>query len=307
MYRVTQNSGDTVAVPHLVIARLADYDADEARFRVALHMLAGAGGTAESVAAALNLDIVKAASALAYWEGAGLLERSAAPAAAAEPKTALRKRLSAREVVQAGAQDPTLGMLVQEMQRVFGGVVSESDSCVFATLYMEDGFAADLILMCASYCASMGKVNSRYIEKVLFSWRREGITDCCTADMYLKQLALREQQEQQVAEIFCMDKPVFTLAERRRIAEWFEDFGYGKEMIEAARLAAGDKKGEVKYIHAILKKWFSSGHKTPKDVQMSGSGQNHNLRVDGSRDISPQQDILQQGGYVPMRQRGINT
>lgn len=293
MYRVVETGGDSIAVPQVVFTKLTAPSSGEARFRVALYMLANGKADAAGVAQALHIRPEKAEKALEYWEGAGLLESAAPPKSAPLPEVeaAPRKRLTTPEVAKAGKKDPMLGRLVGELQRIFGGVVSQSDINIFVTLYAEDKFPADLILIAATHCASQKKASARYIEKVLFGWRKDGIDTCEQADQYLRLLAQREKREKQMAGIFQTDVAAFTLAERRRIAEWFEEFGYGREMIQSARLVAGENAGNVRYVAGILKNWHGKGYRTPNDVQRSQ--ENANIRVQGPQaGLAPEENLL---------------
>ena len=74
IYRLKPQQGDTVAVPQLVFARLGA--AEEASVRVALYVLATGVTDPDKLCADLKLrSRISAESALAYWAGAGLLER----------------------------------------------------------------------------------------------------------------------------------------------------------------------------------------------------------------------------------------
>ena len=74
IYRLKPQQGDTVAVPQLVFARLGA--AEEASVRVALYVLATGVTDPDKLCADLKLrSRITAESALAYWAGAGLLER----------------------------------------------------------------------------------------------------------------------------------------------------------------------------------------------------------------------------------------
>lgn len=302
MYRAAEIGGDAIQVPQLVFSKLGAPGATDARFRVALYVIGRREAAAEEVARALHIKQAEAESALAFWEGAGLLVKIAAPQTAAPP-LAVRRRLTTREVTQAGSNDPMLGQMVEELQRIFGGVVSPSDINILVTLYVVDGLPPDLILLAASHFAARGVYSARYLEKTLRAWQRDGIQDYAGAEQYLQMLAKREKREAEVAKMLAMPKEAFTLAERKRIALWYEEYGYDKRMIEAARLAAGEKQNEVLYLAGILKKWYGKGYKNPRDIQQNE--ENRNLRVQGGQ--KPNTDATNILGsmteYVPRKQR----
>ena len=94
IYRLKELKGDTIAVPQLVFSKLGI--AEEYNVRVALYVLATGVPDPDKICADLKLrSRISAESALAFWAGAGLLERyeeNAAPGAEpSAPVSALRK------------------------------------------------------------------------------------------------------------------------------------------------------------------------------------------------------------------------
>lgn len=292
MYYVLENTGDSIAVPQIVFAKLTAPSANDERFRVALYMLATGSADILTVSSALKIKPENAAKALEYWEGAGLLEaKTNTPSATTELEPRSRTRLTTADVAEIAQADSMLGKVIDEIQHILGGVVSQADINIFVTLYSQDKFEADLILLATAHCVSLQKISAKYIEKVLFSWRRAGITTCEQADAYLQTLAKREQREHKIAKMVGLDAKSFTLSERKHIAEWFEVYAYGKEMIQAARLSAGEKGNNIRYISGILKNWYKKGYRTPNQVAQSENISN--IRVQGPEEtIAPEENIL---------------
>ena len=141
----------------------------------------------------------------------------------------------------------------------------------------------------------------RRIARVLLSWYGEGIRSCADLERHLALLALRERCETEVAEI--LDAPVssFTTGERTLIARWYEEYGYGREMIEAACQRAGEKRS-ARYLNGMLKKWYAKGYRTPRDLEAEGPA---NIQEAG-REITPERDLLLRNpDYTPtFRKRG---
>ena len=74
IYRLKELKGDTIAVPQLVFSKLGI--AEEYNVRVALYVLATGVTDPDKLCADLKLrSRISAESALAFWAGAGLLER----------------------------------------------------------------------------------------------------------------------------------------------------------------------------------------------------------------------------------------
>lgn len=302
MYRAIKTGGDVVPVPQLVFSKLMASGADEARFRVALYALTQPEIDVKGTAAALRLRQQDVKNALEFWEGAGLLECVHTAQPQVEPFA--RQRLNTQQANQAANKDKTLQKLYAEVQRIFGGVVSQADYNIFTTLYVEDKMPADLIALAAAHCAAQGKTSARYIEKMLLGWRRDGITTSQQADEYLQTLARRARREKKIAAMIGLPEDSFTVRERKYIAAWYEEYGYNSKMIETARLAAGNRAGEVPYLNGILKKWYAKGYQTPRDVQQAG--ENRNVQPQPQRAGAKQGEdvLLNAATYVPQHRQG---
>ncbi len=290
-YQLAKNTGDSVAVPRLVFSKLPELEEDW--LRVALYALDTGETDAARVASALRLKTPESARrALAYWKGAGLFADAAAPAGelAAAP---VRAHLTTPEVAQASLCDPAVAGLLQECQRLIGGVVPQSDANIFASLYLTDGLPVDMILLGVSHCAAHGKRSARYIERMLLGWQREGIDSGEAAERYLRLLQQRAENERETAELLGLPDAKFTRGERAAIADWYENFGYDRAMIAEAIGYAGEKKN-VRYVNGILRAWYTKGFKNVQDViaesKLSGSNvqsaeksQTHNILGGGLR------------------------
>ncbi len=305
MFKLTENHGDSIPVPQLVFSRLGFPEVDEPRVKVALFMLASGECGPQQVAAGLHIRQEDAEKALLYWEGAGLLQRAAPAGESPElpPPPEKRRHMHTAQANLALGRDPVLGAMMQELQRIFGGVVNQKEYDIYCTLYCQDGFAADLILMAAMHCAAEQRCGASRVERTLLAWRKAGIDDCAAADAYLRLLAGREERYQRLAGLFGQKKPGFTAAERRMVDSWYEEFGYDDEMVEAARLAAGEREREVRYLNGILKRWNAKGYATAADMRRGEEGSNLSIQG-GKKPPTTGEDLLQNTFFNPIRRKG---
>lgn len=266
-YRLCKNLGDSIAVPQLVVSKLPQLEEDW--LRVALMVLATGETDPARLARELRLKSVeKAREALLFWKGAGLLEsceESTVPAGDLAGANPVRSHMTTPEVTAAARNDPSIAALVQECQRLMGGVITQADTNIFVSLYVADGLPVDFILLGVAHFVSLGKRSARYIERALLGWQAEGIDTVEAAERYLKLLALRTEREAETARLFHLEDAKFTKAEQRAIACWYEEFQYGEDMIAEAIAYAGEKSS-VRYVNGILRAWHSKGYRTVRDV-----------------------------------------
>ena len=255
----------------MVVSKLPQLEDDW--LRVALMVIATGETDPARLARELRLKSPeKAREALLFWKGAGLLENcdDAVPVGDIAGASAPRSRMTSTEVAAAAHNDPAIAALVQECQRLMGGVITQADTNILVSLYVADGLPVDFILLGVAHFVSLGKRSARYIEKALLGWQVEGIDTVEAAERYLKLLALRSEREAEVARLFRLKDAKFTKAEQRAIAVWYEDFQYDESMIVEAIAYAGEKSS-VRYVNGILRAWHSKGYRTVRDVMSSSA------------------------------------
>ena len=264
IYRLKPQQGDTVAVPQLVFARLGA--AEEASVRVALYVLATGVTDPDKLCADLKLrSRITAESALAYWAGAGLLERwdeNAAPGGGEPAPTPMRWT----EIAAASRTDPMIASLIDCAQTTFARALTHGEMEKLVALYLQEGFEPETVMLCLAYLAGKGKRTRGALSHELNVWRAEGVETGEEADAHLKLLALREKREAYVASLLETEPAALTLGGKKAIARWYEVYGYDDAMIQEAAVQAGPKR-DLWYWNSILKTWNAKGLRTVRDVR----------------------------------------
>ena len=270
-YRLVENKGDSVAVPQLVLAKLP---------QPPHHSLRAAPSVAATPDTLRLKSPERAQTALVYWKGAGLLESCGEPQARGgiDAAPAPRAHLTTPEVASAAQGDPAIAGLVQECQALMGGVITQADTNILVSMYLSDGMPVDMILLGVAHFAALGKRSARYIERALLGWQREGIDSGEAAERYLRLLDQRAAHEKETAKLLGLADAKFTKADSRAIADWYESYGYGPDMIAEAAAYAGEKKS-VKYVNGILRAWYTKGYKTVRDVMAESAMGSSNVQA----------------------------
>lgn len=279
IYRLKDQKGDAIAVPQLVFAKLGI--AEEYNVRVALYVLATGVTDPEKICADLKLrSKMTAESALAFWAGAGLLERYEENAAPGEEPSAPAPMTWA-EIAAASRTDPMISSLIDCAQAGFARPLTHSEMEKLVNLYIIDGFAPETVMLCVAYVASKGKRTMGAVSHELKVWRAEGVETGEQADTHLQLLALRAQREQYVSGLLGIAESELTLGGRKAIARWYEVYGYDDAMVQEAAVQAGPKR-DLWYWNSILKTWNAKGLRTVHDVRgpVAGAGASRNIRVD---------------------------
>ena len=149
-YRLAEQNGESVAVPRLVFAHLARADGDT--IRAALYLLGGGGTDPRTMARDLGMPSIEAAKrAMQYWAGAGLL---VSDRDAPLPKTEMQK---ASAIDLTTLNDPYVSVLCEEAQTAFGKALSRTEMQRLVSLYLNDGWQPDVVLLCCAEVARQGR------------------------------------------------------------------------------------------------------------------------------------------------------
>ena len=205
-------------------------------------MLATGVTDPEKICADLKLrSKMSAESALAFWAGAGLLERYEENAAPGEEPSAPAPMTWA-EIAAASRTDPMISSLIDCAQAGFARPLTHSEMEKLVNLYIVEGFAPETVMLCVAYVASRGKRTMGAVSHELKVWRAEGVESGEQADAHLQLLALRAQREQYVSGLLGIAESELTLGGRKAIARWYEVYGYDDAMVEEAAVQAGAKR-----------------------------------------------------------------
>ncbi len=253
--------------------------ADGPALKVALLILCSGNCDPDYISDTLSMSEELVARSLSFWQKAGLLDEKNdiagdAPATALQAQTSpspAKKQqvpLSPERVRELSLRDPEIATLLQETQRFLGRTLDTLESRTLLEIYEYDELPVEVILMIVAYCVPRMKNRRALVSmtrRIADDWFEQGVVTASEAEAHLKQLELREQREGQVAEILALEDPSFSKSQKMHIARWYEEYGYGPEMIREAYLLKGNNS--IAYINKILQGWYNNGVKTVRDAR----------------------------------------
>lgn len=258
--------------------------ADGPALKVVLLILCSGNIDPDYISDTLSMSAELVERSLAFWEKAGLLtgepasdtESQALPADAGQQTRAAQPRerapLSPERVSELSLRNPEIATLLQETQHFLGRTLDTLESRTLLEIYEYDELPVEVILMIVAYCVPRMKNRRALItmtQRIADDWFAQGVVTASDAEAHLKQLEQREQREMQVAKILELEDPSFSKSQRVQIARWFEEYGYGPELIREAYLLKGNNS--IAYIGKILQGWYNNGVKTVRDTRGSSS------------------------------------
>ena len=240
-----------------------------------------AGGRYEPSAAAkaLHWDAQRASGALSLLTGMGLAQApTAAPPAVPAPEPPEYSAADINRELENGSSP--FPILVQEVQRRLGKVLSTSDLKSLYTIYDFSGLPPEVILLAVSW--TVEEFQRKYgpsriprmpqIQREAMLWKERGVDTVESAEAHLKHLTLlRERSGQILALLDIRDRPPVA-REKEYIAAWV-DMGFEDEAIRLAYEKTVLKKQSMNwpYMNSILKNWHEKGLHTVKDVNAADS------------------------------------
>lgn len=193
-------------------------------------------------------------------------------------------RLTGKELEKRVKESSDVKLLISETEKYFGKNLIPSEASVLVSLYDWAGLSVDIILMIASYCASINKTNMRFVEKLSLEWIDKGIDSHEAVANHIMQLTEKNTNESAVKSAFGIYNRSLTTKEKNFINSWFVDMRFDIEMIKLAYEKTIDATNNMSfdYINKILTSWNEKGIRTPVQVEeeqkiFTSSRKNHSL------------------------------
>lgn len=296
-YKLNYGNG-VINLPEALLPRLSKMNGDF--IKVLVCIANGKQPTKEKLAAEAGCDILTVEQALAYFEGAGILETvevtsrkkstskeaqnpnpSPAPvpesaptpvtvdsAAAVTPTPATLPRYSTEELVALLEKRRELASLVDECTRIFGKVFSTHETSILLGIVDYLCVDSDYLLLLMAHCVKIGKKSVRYLEKLAFSLYDDGVTSLSELEECLKKREALNEMEGKIRTLFGISGRALTTKERRLIDAWLFTYHYGMDIITRAYEITVDAigKASIPYTNSILERWAAAGLHTMAEI-----------------------------------------
>lgn len=257
--------------------------ASEAQLKVLLYILRHSGEeiAPENLTKALGVTDDEVRNALDFWTERGLitdngsiLNPPAAKASNAEQPVAVTPQKKPPEkhtavsravrpdstyVAKVIQEDSNLVGLLDEAQTVLGKPLSPGDTATLVMLYTTFGLPCEVLALLINYIASTSNPSIRAIEKLGIEWSDKGIVTVSSVESEIERMTQSREAWGRVSSLLGIrniGKP--TKSQQEHAYCWTVTWGFNDEMIVEAYERCVNTKGEynIKYINAILKRWF---------------------------------------------------
>ncbi|HBE08961.1 MAG: DnaD domain protein [Eubacterium sp.] len=193
--------------------------------------------------------------------------RSGIEAAETENKAPEKRKIDKKDL-NSKLIDENFKDLKSQAEAYFARALTPADINMMIYIYDDLHFKKELFEYLLEYCATIGKTNSKYVEKVAINWYELGFTERQEAVDYTD--TFNSLYRRIFKELGITGRTVPTPAEMEFIKKWKKEFGYDEEIIgEACRRAILSRPNSATfaYVNGILESWFKDGVKIFGDIK----------------------------------------
>jgi DnaD/phage-associated family protein len=232
-------------------------------------------------------------AALSFWRGAGVIENAEGDDAAtsaeelavhaekarSEAKSKNKKlerndelpNYTSEQIANLLEERKDTVTLINECQNIVGKIFNVHEINILLGLLDYLTLDFEYIMVLLTYCVGIGKKTLHYAEKLAFALYDEGI---CTAEQLSEELRRRERaaaDEGKIRSLFGIGSRAFTSKEKKFIAAWTGEMGYGLDVITKAYEVTADATGNASfpYANTVLERWYAAGLRTLEQIEES--------------------------------------
>ena len=221
--------------------------------------------SAEEVAERAKVSVARAASAISYWESAGVMGT-------------LDRRVTyefeSREVGEDTAlevantiRDESLAALIAECAAMLGkAMLSDTEIKRIVELYDRYGLSEEyLVTLLSDMCQTDKRVSISYFSKKAIRLAEDGIDTTEALVAYFTARDSRLEGERIYRSLIGEWQRALTDSERTRLIRWTQEYGYGEEIMRLAYNLATDAgaKRIPPYMDKLLTDWNGKNLRTP--------------------------------------------
>ena len=213
-------------------------------------------------------------AAMAVLRRLGLIQdKGDAPA---PPRPQELPQYTAEDIGRELSQGQAFRELVGETQNILGRILSSDDLLRLFGIYDYLGLPPEVILTLVSHCRQESArrygpgrmVTMKFIEKVAFTWEREGLFSLDAAEAYLKGQTERRSALNGFAQAMGIRDRALSATEKKYIESWIAQ-GFSEECAAIAYDRTVVKSGRLSwsYMNSIFRSWAEKGLFTPAAIE----------------------------------------
>lgn len=171
--------------------------------------------------------------------------------------------------------------MLQDIEKLLGRPLSSKEMTMYISWLKDFDFSPELILILIQYCASKGKTDCRYIEKIALAWFDSKIKTLDDAQVFIKKHEDKWINIRKILNYLGIKDAEIMKPQEELLDKWISTYGFSTDVIFKACDVCFQRinKADFKYIDGILSSWQKDGIKTLEDIDkrdMKKTGRSNN-------------------------------
>ena len=158
--------------------------------------------------------------------------------------------------------------MLQDIEKLLGRPLSSKEMTMYIGWLKDFNFLPELILLLIQYCASKGKTDCRYIEKIAIAWFDSKIKTVDDAQTFIKKHEDKWIKIRKILNYLGIKDAEIMKPQEEMLDKWINTFNFPTDVIFKACDVCFQRinKADFKYIDGILSSWYKDGIKTLEDI-----------------------------------------
>ncbi len=161
------------------------------------------------------------------------------------------------------------GSMLKDIGKLLGRTLSPSEVETYLSWKKDFNFSSELILLLIEYCASKGKTNFRYIEKVAIGWNEMKIKTIDDAQNYIRKTEDKWGTYREILNFLGIRNTDIMKPQEDMLEKWTSTYNYSLDIIKKACDICFQRlnRADFKYIDGILSSWNKDNLRTLQDIE----------------------------------------
>lgn len=161
------------------------------------------------------------------------------------------------------------GDMLKDIGRLLGRTLSPTEVETYIGWKKEFNFSYELILLLIEFCASKGKTNFRYIEKVAIAWNEMNIKTVDDAQNYIRKTEDKWGTYREILKFLGIRNTDIMKPQEDMLEKWTSSYNYSLDIIKKACDICFQRlnRADFKYIDGILSSWNKDNLRTIQDIE----------------------------------------
>lgn len=158
--------------------------------------------------------------------------------------------------------------MLQDIERLLGRPLSSKEMTMYISWLKDFNFGHEIILLLIQYCASKGKTDCRYIEKIAIAWFDAKIKNIDDAQSFIKKHEDKWIKIRKILGYLGIKDAEIMKPQEDMMHKWINTYNFPLDVIYKACDVCFQRinKADFKYIDGILGSWNKEGLKTVEDI-----------------------------------------